>query len=83
MSKKIHPFTWKTVPYFWAIAMLLACFSGFSEGGVTPLIPFLMILIVIPLITLYILVDELEKRNGEQQNQIDELKRELENRKQK
>ena len=86
MQKQLDQFVWKAIPYWWVFAIIGGVLTetgnrltGWDEcRGVS-----LTVFVTIPLIVLYVVVNELKKKSAEQQNQIDELKRELENRKQK
>ena len=81
MREKIEHFSWRfTIPGTWVILLLLAL-VGTIPGYGSPVVTNLIVIgIVAALFLFYTKVNELAKNNGEQQTQIDELKREWESR---
>jgi len=86
MKVKPHQrLAWKSIPYIWMFLAVAVCginVADWFSGSDVPIGSSAVVIVIITLITLYATIDDLKKENAEQQNQIDELKRELESMKQ-
>ena len=76
--QQVEQFGWRTTPCIWFVVVIVVASNAWTNSSSVSATNALILLVTLTLFTLYAAIDSLKKENADQQTQITDLKRELE-----